>query len=102
MKNPVGWQALRPLIRYRVRAAIFSDLFNVVASRPAKSPRVMSTKYRDDIGNVKWRVSMGRSINRVQRMARMCVASLPAAVMHGQVNLCVPRWGSISLAAPAT
>jgi hypothetical protein len=46
---------IRPLIHNRVRAAHFSDLFNVVASRPAKSPRRIDWEYRYAGGNVKWR-----------------------------------------------
>ncbi|CAN1723125.1 protein of unknown function [Hyphomicrobium sp. 1Nfss2.1] len=57
-ENPAGSRALRPLIHNRVRAAFFSDLFNVVASRPAKSPRVPASEYRHGSGHVKWWVKL--------------------------------------------
>ena len=67
----------------RVCAALFSDLFNVVASRPAKSPR----RQQGNIGTGPASSSGGSHTTRL----RACFAC---------PSLCLPVPASVSLAAP--
>ncbi len=67
----------------RVRAALFSDLFNVVASRPAKSPR----RPQGNIGTGPAPSSGGSHTTRLLA----CFA---------RSSLCLPVPASVSLAAP--